>query len=67
MIVGIAIDSWKLTIFTRRLKAAGHAFTTHPGVTPDTLLLKVEVTSPDALQETVKTANQEAANARSGN
>ncbi len=66
MIVGIAIDSWKLTIFARRLKAAGFTYTQHDGV-DGTLLLKVEVATRDALIDVVKTANQEAANARRGN
>lgn len=37
----IAIDRWKLPVFKRRLDAAEFAFTEHPGVTADTMILKV--------------------------
>lgn len=60
MKVGIAIDSWKLTIFKRRLDAAGFAFQENPGVM-GTLLLTVEVESKDKLLEVCKAANIEAA------
>lgn len=60
----VAIDSWKLDIFKRRLDAAGYTFTTHPGVTPDTLTLKVEYEWVAELQPVITAANQECARGR---
>lgn len=37
---GIAIDDWKLPTFTRILNAAGYGFSQHPGIAPNTLLLR---------------------------
>lgn len=42
----IYIDAWNLPIFERHLKQAGLAHEQRPGITPDTLLLKVEVDDP---------------------
>lgn len=69
MIVGIAIDSWKLPIFARRLKADGFAYTKGDGITVDTLFLRVEIdeSKVDALKLSVRSANREAANAKTGN
>ncbi len=61
MTAGIAIDDWKLSIFERKLAAAGYAFTTGAGVTDDTLLLKVETDNLKALEVVVRAANEEAA------
>jgi hypothetical protein len=41
MIAGVVIDDWKLPIFKRHLDAAGFTYTQHPGVTKDTITLKV--------------------------
>jgi len=57
--VGIAIDQWKLSTFKRVLEGAGYAFTKHPGVTSDTLLLKVKTDSISDLQPFVEKANKE--------
>lgn len=57
----IAIDKWKLAIFTRHLEAAGHEFTEQPGLTPDTLMLLVETDSVAQLQEVVEAAQLECA------
>lgn len=65
MRVGIAIDPWKLTIFHRRLTAAGYAYEKRPGVM-GTLLLTVEVPAHEALLEVTKEANREAAKCRDG-
>jgi len=61
MKIGIAIDTWKLTIFEDALKAAGFTWERKPGVTEDTLLLTVEAPSADPLFALVKKANAEAA------
>ena len=58
--IGIAIDAWKLTIFRRRLEAAGFTWTEHAGVAK-TLLLRVETDQLHKLKETVEAANTEAA------
>lgn len=61
MKIGIAIDSWKLRIFERRLTKAGFVYGKHPGVTKDTLLLTVDTDDKDGLFTIVKAANTEAA------
>jgi hypothetical protein len=66
MIVAIAIDAWKLTIFERRLTAAGFAYTTAPCLA-GTILLRVEVPDASVLQGTVELANREAQEARGMN
>lgn len=58
---GIVIDAWKLPIFERVLREAGHTWTQHDGLAPDTLLLKVASDNMQALAQTVLKANQEAA------
>lgn len=57
---GIAIDRWKLDIFTRHLVGAGYQFTEDP-FTDKTLFLKVQTEDIDALSKVVKAANDEAA------
>lgn len=42
MKAAIAIDSFKLPVFERRLTANGYSFEVGPGLSPDTLLLRVE-------------------------
>lgn len=61
---GIAIDDWKLPIFTAHLREAGYTFKTRPGVTADTLLLTVETDNGIALQKVVESANRECAISR---
>ena len=58
---GIAIDEWKLPIFERRLKQAGYSFENSGLLTTGTLLLRVDTTNLEALNEVLKTANTEAA------
>jgi len=60
--VGIAIDSWKLQIFTRRLTNAGIQFTTGPGVSADTMALYVETDDVKTVAEVCMAANTEAFN-----
>lgn len=56
----IAIDNWKLAIFKSHLDRAGYAYTKHPGVTADTLFLKVTVPDDNlsALQTVVEAAQR---------
>lgn len=56
---GIAIDKWKLPIFKRHLDDAGYSYTEHPGLTADTLLLKVKTEFVAPLQKVVEAAQQE--------
>lgn len=59
MIAGVVIDSWKLPTFKRHLDAAGYKYTDHPGLTPNTLTLKVTCEWAHKLQPIVKAANDE--------
>lgn len=61
MIAGVVIDDWKLPVFKRHLDAAGFKYTQHPGVTPDTITLKVITEWVHKLQPVVKAANDECA------
>lgn len=58
---GIVLDSWKLAIFKRHLKGAGFEFTTHPGITADTLTLKVKTELIAPLQRVIEAAQKECA------
>lgn len=60
--VGIAIDRWKLPIFTRRLVEAGYQFTEHD-FTDTAMLLKVNTEDVEALGVVVRASNDEAAKA----
>lgn len=61
MKAAIAIDDWKLPIFSRHLTQAGYAFTKAQGLTPDMLILSVETPNVNALGSVVRAANTEAA------
>ena len=56
----IAIDKWKLPIFTRHLKQSGYLYDQMPGLTPDTYLLTVDTPNVAALAQVIKAANTEA-------
>lgn len=56
---GIAIDGWKLAIFKRHLDAAGYSYTEHPGLTPDSLFLKVKADRVAPLQRVIDAAQLE--------
>jgi hypothetical protein len=60
--IGIAIDEWKLTIFTRRLTEAGFSFGQTKGVSPNTLFLSVIVEEEkiNKLAIVIQCANNEA-------
>lgn len=47
MIAAVVIDKWKLAIFKKHLDAGGFTYEEGPGITADTLSLKV--TTPDAM------------------
>lgn len=57
----IAIDPWKLEIFTRRLQQAGYVFQNAGHLTAGALVLKVQTANLEALGVVVKAANEEAA------
>ena len=57
--VGIAIDDWKLPVFKRHLDRAGYAYTEHPGLPKNTLLLKVKTEFVSDLQPVVEAAQKE--------
>ncbi len=59
--IAICIDDWKLDIFTKTLNAAEFMFTTHPGVTDDTLTLSVETSEVERLTIVINTAQERAA------
>ena len=61
MKAAIVIDDWKLPVFERHLKQAGHNYEKRPGVTKDTLTLTVETADVSALEFVVRAANTEAA------
>lgn len=63
MRAGVAIDSWKLSIFEKHLTEAGYTYETRPGVTSDSLMLHVVVdnSSLHDLHKAVLAANTEAA------
>lgn len=56
---GVAIDNWKLPIFKRHLDEAGYAYTEHPGLTKDTMILKVKCEFVSKLQPVIETAQKE--------
>lgn len=45
--VGIAIEEWKLPMFSKVLKKKGYNYSNHPGVIPGSILLKVKVMEKD--------------------
>lgn len=61
MKAAIAIDDWKLPIFTRHLTQSGYEFQNAGLLTKGTLILTVQTVNPEALAEVVKAANTEAA------
>lgn len=57
----IAIDDWKLPIFTRHLEQSGYTFKNNGSLIEGTLILSVETSNVDALANVIKAANTEAA------
>lgn len=58
-ILRIVIDSWKLSVFVRRLKADGYKWTQHDGPMKELITLKVRTGKPKELYETVRAAQLE--------
>lgn len=63
--VGIVLDSWKLSYFTRHLMQADFSFETGAGITDDTTNLYVETEEVARLREVILAANTEAQESRS--
>lgn len=63
-IAAIAMDKYKLKTFEDAFSRAGFKWKRHPGITPDTLTLKVEYddTTFDKLQKVVRATNEVAIN-----
>jgi hypothetical protein len=59
--VCIAIDTWKLPIFSRILVEKGYHYVEGPGLTRGTLHLYVRTDNMQALGQAVLVCNQEAA------
>ena len=55
----VAIDKWKLATFKRNLDRAGFAYSEHPGLAADTMLLKVSTPSIAELQPVIERATRE--------
>lgn len=64
MKAAIAIDTWKLPIFTRHLVGAGYEFKHAGSLVSGTLMLTVTTDDMPALAVVVKAANDEAAQER---
>ncbi len=60
----VFIDSWKLPIFRKHLDAAGYSYTEHPGITANTLTLRVKYKWVANLKPIIEAANKECANAK---
>lgn len=61
---GVCIDSWKLPIFKRHLDLAGYEYSEHPGITPNTLTIKVKYEWVHKLKPIIEAANAECAQNR---
>lgn len=63
---GIAIDAWKLPVFSKRLTNAGFTYEQKPGLDPGTYILKVPAALVDLQQlaQVCLAANTEAARTR---
>jgi len=57
----VIIDSWKLAIFEKHLKAAGYNYTIGKSITPNTLTLRVDYEWVAQLQPIIQAANDECA------
>ncbi len=57
----VVIDDWKLQTFKNHLDRAGLAYTEHPGVSRDTLTIRVNFESLEKIQPVIEAANAECA------
>ena len=62
----VCIDSWKLNIFKKHLDAAGYAYDELPGITKDTLTLRVYYNWVAELKPIIEAANTECARTKRG-
>lgn len=62
--IAIAIDRWKLPIFKKHLDRAGYEFKKRPGVTADTMMLRVESKTVDELKPIIQAAQDECARSK---
>lgn len=62
--VAVMIDRWKLEIFKKHLDKAGFKYKKHPGLTHDTINLKVDAETIEELHPIILAANQEAARSK---
>jgi hypothetical protein len=58
-IAAVVIDKWKLPIFKQHLDSAGYIYTEHPGLTQETLTLRVEYEWVGALSPIIEAAYEE--------
>lgn len=58
----IVLDTWKIETFKKILKEAGYEFEEFPGVTPDTITLKVEYDLVASLTPVIEKAQRECRN-----
>lgn len=63
----VVIDRWKLPIFKRYLDNCKCTYTESPGITKDTLLLKVEYDFVANLKPIIEAANAECAREKGQN
>ncbi len=60
----VVIDKWKRPIFEKILKEDGFTFSRQPGITSDTLVLRVTCSSPMQLKPTIERAQLAAARSK---
>ncbi len=58
-IAAVVMENWKLPVFKRHLDAAGYTYTEHPGVTKETLTLRVQYEWVSDLHPIIKAAGME--------
>lgn len=58
-IAAVVLDAWKLPVFKKHLDASGYTYTEHPGVTTDTVTLRVSYEWVSKLQPIIQAANDE--------
>lgn len=63
---GVVIDAWKLAVFKSHLDAAGYKYTEHPGITDNTLILRVGYKWVAEIKPIIEAANAECARSRPG-
>ncbi len=63
----VIIDSWKLPIFSKHLRDASFSYDTAPGMTVNTITLKVAYEWVAKLQQVIEAAQKECADKRAAN